>query len=69
LFLELPISIQEVAPALALGPVLELARGRNLSAYDAAYLELAMREGLPLATEDESLRAAARQAGVPLFDE
>ena len=44
-----------------------LARSQNLSAYDAAYLELAMRRGLPLATLDDKLRAAARAVGVPLF--
>ncbi len=51
-----------------MGPVLALARAHGLSAYDAAYLELAMREGLPLATEDAALRAAARRVGVPLVD-
>jgi predicted nucleic acid-binding protein len=41
-----------------------LARTHHLTAYDAAYLELALREGLPLATLDKSLRAAAVKAGV-----
>jgi predicted nucleic acid-binding protein len=36
----------------------------NLSAYDAAYLELAQRRGLGLATVDRSLRSAAQKAGV-----
>lgn len=36
----------------------------NLSSYDAAYLELAMRHGLPLATQDEQLKLAATAAGV-----
>jgi predicted nucleic acid-binding protein len=39
----------------------------NLTVYDAAYLELAMRRGLPLATLDRDLRAAATAAGVPLL--
>ena len=39
----------------------------NLSAYDAAYLELALRKSLPLATLDAQLDAAARQAGVPVL--
>jgi predicted nucleic acid-binding protein len=47
-------------------PVLDLAREHRLTAYDASYLELAQREGLPLATEDEDLRAAATAAGVQL---
>ena len=44
--------------------ILAHARSFRLRVYDAAYLELAFREGLPLATLDEPLRAAARQAGV-----
>jgi predicted nucleic acid-binding protein len=47
--------------------VLELARRERLTSYDAAYLELAMREGLPLATLDQQLRDAAARAGVPAF--
>ncbi len=46
--------------------VLDAARRYRLSAYDAGYLELAMRESLPLATVDAALRAAARTAGVRL---
>jgi predicted nucleic acid-binding protein len=41
-------------------------RRQNLSAYDAAYLELAIRERLPLATLDEDVRKAARVAGVKI---
>jgi len=37
-----------------------------LPVYDAAYLELAIREGVPLATLDGDLQNAARTAGVPL---
>jgi predicted nucleic acid-binding protein len=44
--------------------VLRLARTHRLSAYDAAYLELAQREGLPLATLDADLRKAAAREGV-----
>jgi predicted nucleic acid-binding protein len=47
--------------------VLTLARGHRLSVYDASYLELAMREGLSLATLDKGLLAAARSAGVSLL--
>ena len=43
------------------------ARGFQLSAYDAVYLDLARRERLPLATLDEKLRAAAARAGVELL--
>ena len=46
--------------------VLRLARSHRLSVYDAAYLELAQREGLPLATLDADLRKAAASEGVSL---
>ena len=51
----------------ALHDTLDLARQFRLSAYDAAYLELALREQLPLATLDEDLQTAAMQAGVKLL--
>jgi predicted nucleic acid-binding protein len=51
----------------ALGDTLHLARRYKLSAYDAAYLELALRTGSPLATLDADLKKAAKAAGVPLF--
>ena len=46
---------------------LQLARRHKLSAYDASYLELAVRRGLPLATLDEDLQKAAKKAGVRKF--
>jgi len=49
----------------ALGHTLHLARQHRLSTYDAAYLELALRKGLPIATLDTHLRAAADAAGTP----
>ena len=62
----LPIVVAEDTHLRALAEILALAREQNLSAYDAAYLELALREGLPLATRDEALRRAARQTGAQL---
>ena len=47
---------------------LQLARKYRLSAYDAGYLDLAMREGTPLATIDKALRSAAHAAGVEQFE-
>ena len=44
-----------------------LARARKLTVYDAAYLELARRERLPLATLDGALEKAAVAEGVALF--
>jgi predicted nucleic acid-binding protein len=62
----LPIELDDVRLERALGSVLDLARVYSLTVYGASYLELAMRTGLPLATQDERLRAAAEQVGVPL---
>jgi predicted nucleic acid-binding protein len=47
--------------------ILSLADAHNLTTYDAAYLELAARRRLPLATLDHDLRAAAPAAGVILL--
>ena len=44
-----------------------LARKHNLSAYDAAYLDLALREKLPLATSDQALKNAALAEGVAVI--
>jgi predicted nucleic acid-binding protein len=62
----LPVEIAPVELSTALWSVLEDARDRDLSAYDAAYLGLASARGLPLATVDERLAAACRAAGVEL---
>lgn len=63
----LPIDIDSETSARALDYVLPLARAFSLTAYDATYLDLAMREGLTLATLDVDLRKAARKAGVRIF--
>lgn len=60
----LPIAVDDVSAARAWDGLLSLAREQQLSAYDAAYLELAMREGLPIATLDAALRKAAKRCGV-----
>ena len=49
--------------------VLTLARRHRLSVYDAAYLELAQRDSIPLATLDRELIGAARTERVPLIGE
>jgi predicted nucleic acid-binding protein len=64
---ELPITVDEETKTHAFGDTANLARSQNLSAYDASYLELAMRRGLPLATRDEKLMSAANAVGVPLY--
>jgi predicted nucleic acid-binding protein len=63
----LPIVIDEQTANLALGTVLDLARSEGLSTYDASYLELAMRRGVPLATKDDDLAKAASRVGVTLL--
>ena len=64
----LPIRVDEETPARAWSDILPLARTYELSSYDAAYLELALRLGLPLASLDDPLKAAATSAGVPAFE-
>ena len=46
---------------------LKLAAAHHLTPYDAAYLELALHLGLPLASQDQRLIAAAERAGVPVY--
>ena len=62
----LPITIEHRPATWLVQQILPLARTCHLSAYDAAYLELAIREGLPLATLDDDLRRAASGVGVVL---
>jgi predicted nucleic acid-binding protein len=47
--------------------LMDLSRRHKLSVYDAAYLALAMRESLPLATLDNALKSAALAVGVSLL--
>ncbi|HZT34134.1 MAG TPA: type II toxin-antitoxin system VapC family toxin [Bryobacteraceae bacterium] len=61
----LPIWADEPDPALILA-LPDLARTYELTSYDAAYLELAVRRNLALATTDHALRRAAEKAGVKL---
>lgn len=64
----LTITTDKATASHALSDTLNLARRYKLSAYDAAYLELALREGLPLATLDADLEKAARKSGVKRFE-
>jgi predicted nucleic acid-binding protein len=63
-----PITVDDETIARAWADTIHLARAHNLSTYDAAYLELALRRGLPLASLDDRLKAAAAAVGVPLFE-
>jgi predicted nucleic acid-binding protein len=62
----LPIEIDPETDRHAWAATLKLAERCKLTLYDAAYLELARRVGLPLASLDQQLRAAATSISVPL---
>jgi predicted nucleic acid-binding protein len=62
----LPVEIENGSMVTGLGEVTDLARQLDLTAYDAAYLALAARRGVALATVDERLRRACKKAGVDL---
>jgi predicted nucleic acid-binding protein len=63
----LPIVVDVATEARAWSDTIALARQHGLSAYDAAYLELSLREGIPLATVDVKLEAAATAVGVARY--
>jgi predicted nucleic acid-binding protein len=63
----LPVQVDMLTAQKAFSRTLSLSRAYKLSSYDAAYLELAIREGLPLATLDKDLKKAAKKADVELY--
>lgn len=65
--LQLPVVVDPVDRRAAMGEVRRLAGELGLSVYDASYLEIALRRGLPLATGDARLREAAERVGVAAF--
>lgn len=64
-----PLKLMEdpLRPSAVQGSVLSLTRNYGLTAYDATYLELILRMGLPLATFDRQLAEAVRKAGGRVF--
>ncbi len=64
---ELPINVDDESMENVAERILSLSRDYELSAYDGAYLELAMRRNLSLATLDRKLKGAADKAGVALI--
>jgi predicted nucleic acid-binding protein len=58
---------REIAPEVLTQAVLNVGLAHRVSAYDASYLELAMRRGIPLATQDERLMRAADAAGIDIL--
>ena len=63
----LPITVDSLTAHQVFGHTISLARAYRLSSYDAAYLELALREGLPLATLDKYLLKAARKSDIEIY--
>ncbi len=64
---ELQISVEQESPERMIKEIYALARKHNLSSYDASYLDLAMRKGLPIATLDKNLLAAANRSKVSIL--
>jgi predicted nucleic acid-binding protein len=64
----LPIDIDDQAtPEIVFHTTQALCRKHGLTAYDAAYLEIAMRGNYPLATADDDLRRAAQAEGIQVL--
>ncbi len=63
----LPINIADEITLNHSELLISIARAHHLSAYDAAYLDLALRLGIPLATLDGNLMKAANKSGVELL--
>jgi predicted nucleic acid-binding protein len=68
LVIGLPLTIEQEAPQRTLTEIVSLARELKLSTYDASYLDLAMRLGLPMSTLDVSIRKAAKRLGIPTYE-
>ena len=64
---KLPIMVDTSTANQAFSHTMSLARAYKLSSYDAAYLELALREGIPIATLDSALAKAAVKAGIDIY--
>lgn len=63
----LPITVDTLTANQAFSHTMSLAKAYRLSSYDAAYLELALRESLPLSTLDKNLLKAAKKSGIELY--
>jgi predicted nucleic acid-binding protein len=64
---ELPITVENNTNDPLMSRILHLGRETNLSSYDASYLDLAIRNSVPIATVDKKLIAAARAVGVKIL--
>jgi len=64
---ELPIIVEPESPDRMMNEIVSIARAYDLSTYDASYLDLAMRKGIPIATLDKGLLRAAKKSNVPVI--
>ena len=65
---QLPIFVEQEWPDYRMEELLAVGRANNLSSYDASYLYMAMRKGLPIATLDQKLIAAAQGVEIALVE-
>jgi predicted nucleic acid-binding protein len=64
---QMQLQIDTQSNMSSMNTILQLSRRYNLSSYDCSYLELAIREGIPLATLDDGLIKASKKAGIERF--
>ncbi len=64
---DLPIELEHLPTGMVFNQVVDLASAHALTAYDAAYIAVALKRGLSLATSDESMMRAAEKTGVAIF--
>jgi predicted nucleic acid-binding protein len=64
----LPITLEQFPANIVFSRIQQLSRDYSLTSYDAAYLDLALAGGLPLATLDDDLRRAGKKAGARLLE-
>ena len=64
---QLPIIVEHERPERMMKDLLALARSNNLSSYDASYLDLSMRKGIPIATLDTRLITASNKTDIPIL--
>ena len=67
LLARLRLVVDHETSGMAFTTISELAVRHSLSAYDASYLELALRKSMPLGSRDEPLKAAAKKSGVKIL--
>ena len=63
---QLPIIVEHEWPEKMMTELLALGRAKNLTSYDAFYLDLAMRKDCPIATLDKRLMDAAKDISVKI---